>query len=301
MTATSIGVPQPPPFGQVVRTQVSATLLALRIPLRIAAALLAFATFFVFADYFNGRGGVEFAPELSLIPGFAGVIIAVTSWLAERRQRAAFFWSLPVNRSRHAVAKVVAGWTILMIGVTGFVLWLLILALITKGNITGEEIINLFPPGTEPPWSPVDLELIRKVRWAPQPILWLTPFTAATGTYVIASAVMLGIRFPLRWIAAIGATLFLIAGTSQALGSQRYSERLGDVVDAVMRGPYGLDGLLSAGAESAKTSAAVPGGDVISVWYELPSINDWVIATLLWTSLGIAGLAAGLWRNRENR
>jgi hypothetical protein len=208
---------------------------------------------------------------------------------------------MPVDRSQHAFAKVVAGWIILMVVATAFVLWLLILALITKGNITGEELINLFPPGTKPPWSPVDLDRIEKVRWVPQPILWLTPFTAATGTYVITSGVMVGIRHPLRWIAGIIASFFLIAAITQGLGSQEYWQKIGDVVDAVMRGPYGLDGLLSAGAESAKTSAAVPGGDVISVWYELPSIRNWIVATALWTGIGIAGLAGALYRHRERR
>ena len=298
---TTIAVAQPPRFGQVVREQVRATLLAIRIPAIIAGALLALATFFVFFDHFRGRGGVEFAPELSLIPAFAGVIIAVTSWLAERRQRSGFFWSLPVDRSQHALAKVVAGWIILMIAVGAFFIWLLVLALITKGTIRGDEMINLFPPGTEPPWTPVDLDLIRQVRWNPPPILWLTPFTAATGTYAIASGVMIGIRHPLRVIAGIAATFFLIAAITQGLGSQHYWQSIGDVVEAVMRGPYGLDGLLSAGAESAKTSAAVPGGDVISVWYEIPSVHDWIIATILWTTLGLTGVAAALWHHRERR
>ena len=299
---TTIVVAQPPRFRQIAREQIRATALSLRIPAMIGGVLTVLATVIALADYFSGRGtGVEFAPELSLMPAFAGVILAVTPWLAQRRQKSGFFWSMPVDRSQHALAKVVAGWIILMIAVTGFVLWLLILALITKGNITGDEMINLLPPGTEPPWSPVDLELMTKVRWVPQPVLWLTPFTAATGTYAIASGVMVGIRHPLRWIAGIIATFFLLAAITQGLGSQYYWQRIGDVVDAVMRGPYGLDGLMSAGAESAKTSAAVPGGDVISVWYHLPSIRDWVIATILWTSLGLAGLAAALWRHRERR
>jgi hypothetical protein len=299
---TAAEASQPPRFGHVVREQIRATALSLRIPAMIGGVLVALATVISLADHFSGRGtGVEFAPELSLMPAFAGVILAVTSWLAQRRQKSEFFWSMPVDRSQHALAKVVAGWIILMIVVTGFVLWLLILALVTKGNITGDEMINLLPPGTEPPWSPADLDLMTRVRWVPQPILWLTPFTAATGTYAIASGVMIGVRHPLRWIAAIIATFFLIAAIAQGLASQHYWQEIGDVVDAVMRGPYGLDGLMSAGAESAKTSAAVPGGDVISVWYRLPSVRDWMIATILWTSFGMVGLGAGLWRHRERR
>src|SRR5688572_6463695 len=144
MNTAAVGS-QPPRFGHVVREQIRATALSLRIPAMIGGVLTAVATVLALADYFSGRGtGVEFAPELSLIPAFAGVIIAVTSWLAQRRQKAGFFWSMPVDRSRHALAKVVAGWIILMIAVTGFVLWLLILALITKGNITGDEMVNLF-------------------------------------------------------------------------------------------------------------------------------------------------------------
>ena len=297
---TTIVVHRPPRFAEVVREQIGATLLSLRVPGIIGAALAVLVTFLALADFARGRGGVEFAPELSLIPAFAGVIIAVTAWLGEKRPNAGFFWTMPVDRSRHALAKVVAGWIILLAAVTAFVLWLLILALITKGNFLGEEIIKLLPQGYTD-GQPVTPSMLRTVSWVPQPILWLTPFTAATGLYVIASGIMIGIKHPLRLIGAVIAGGLLIAAVGQGLESEAYWQKVGRIVDAVMRGRYGLDGLMSAGAESLKTAVRLTNGEVASVWHGLPSIHDWIIATLLWTGLGVAGLIAALWRHREQR
>ena len=297
---TTIVVHRPPRLAQVIREQIRATALSLRIPGIIGGVLAALATFLAFADFIRGRGGVEFAPELSLIPAFAGVILAVTAWLGEKRRNAGFFWTLPVDRSQHALAKVVAGWIILMIAVTAFVLWLLILSLITKGNITGDEIVRLLPQGYTDGQA-VSPSMLRTVRWVPMPVLWLTPFFAATGMYAIASAIMVGIKNPLRLIAAGIAGALLLAAVGQGLESEVYWQKLGTVINAVMRGKYGLDGLMSAGAESLKTAVTLTNGELASVWHGLPSIRNWIIATILWTGLGLAGLIAALWRHRERR
>src|SRR5688572_33046967 len=147
---TSIELHSVPRFGQVIREQFKAIALSLHLPALGVAFLATVVTMLAFADFLRGRGGVEFAPELSMIPAFAGLLLPIALWQGEKRFGPGFFWTLPVDRTRHALAKVFAGWLVLMIAVTLFVLWLLILALITKGNITSDEMIQLLPSSSVP-------------------------------------------------------------------------------------------------------------------------------------------------------
>lgn len=298
---TSIELHPLPRFGQVIREQFKAAALSLHLPAIGVAFVGTVVTMLAFADFLRGRGGVEFAPELSMIPAFAGVILPIALWRSEQRFGPSFFWTLPVDRTRHALAKVFAGWLLLMIAVTGFVLWLLILAMITKGNITGDEVIRLLPTSAVPPPGTLDPSMIRTVRWVPQPVLWLAPFFAATGVYSIASALALGLRYPFRWLIGIAAAAFLIAAVGQGLGSDALVLAVGDMVESLFLGTYGLDGLLSARAESLKTMVTLSNGQVVTVWRGLPVIGEWITATLLWTGLGLAGLLAALMRHRERR
>jgi hypothetical protein len=290
-----------PSFGQVIRKQLRETMFALRIPAIVGAAFAVVATFVALSDFFRGRGGVEFAPELSLIPAIAGGLLPIAIWYQERRYGAAFLWTLPVDRTRHAFAKVIAAWACLMIAVSAFVLWLLILALITKGNITGDEVLRLLPSPATATNVAIDPSLLRTVTWTPQPAFWLTPFTAATGLYVIASAIMLGLKHPFKWIIGAIAGAFLIAAAGQGLGSEAFWAKLGTIVRTVSEGRYGLDSLLSARAESLHTSIYLTTGQTSTVWKAIPAVSDWLVATLLWTGGGIAALIAALRRHRETR
>lgn len=298
---TSIELHSIPHFGQVIREQFKAIALSLHLPAIGVGFLGTVVTMLAFADFLRGRGGVEFAPELSLIPAFAGLLLPIALWRTEQRFGPGFFWTLPVDRTRHALAKIFAGWLLLMIAVTLFVLWLLVLALITKGNITGDEIIRLLPTSTVPPPRTLDASMLRTVQWIPQPVLWLAPFFAATGTYALVSAIALGLRHPFRWLIGGAAAVFLIAAISQGMGSDALALRIGDILESVFFGRYGIDGLLSARTESLKTLVELSNGEVVTAWRGLPVIREWVIATLLWTGLSLAGLFAALTRHRERR
>jgi hypothetical protein len=290
-----------PTTGEVIREQFNAIAVALRIPIFIASALLIVVTFLAFSDYLQGRGGVEFAPELSMIPAFVGALLPIAVWQRDRPFGARFIWTLPIDRTRHALAKMFAGWLWLMIAVTAFVLWILILALITKGTIKGDEMVRLLPTSDIPPPGTLDASMLRTVTWIPQPALWLTPFTAATALYVIVSAGILGLRHPFRWILGAIAGGFLVAAVGQGLESEAFWSRLASVMRTLMEGRYGVDALLTAHTESLHTSVTLSNGQATTVWRGLPVVTDWLIATLLWTSLGTAALCAALYRNRERR
>lgn len=297
---TSTELYHPPRLSDVIREQFRVTASALRLPAFALAGLSTVVTMLALSDFVRGRGGVEFAPELSLIPAFAGLLLPIGVWQSEKRFGPGFFWTLPVDRMRHAVAKVFAGWLWLMIAVTGFVIWLLVLALITKGNISGDEVVRLLPT-SDHPTRLLDPSSLRTIRWVPQPALWLVPFSAATGVYVLASAIAVGLKYPFRWIIGAAAGAFLVAAVGHSLGSDKFWPELGHLLMTLFEGRYGIDALLSARAESLHTLATLTNGQTVEVWRALPVISEWLAATLLWTGLGVAGLCAALFRHRETR
>ena len=298
---TSAELHHPPRPGEVMREQLKVTALSLRLPAIALAAIAAVVTMLVVADFLRGHGGVEFVPELSLIPAFAGALLPIAVWQSERRFGPGFLWTLPVDRTRHALTKVFAGWLLLMLAVTGFVLWLLILALITKGNISGDEMIRLLPTSVVPPAETLDPSMLRVVRWAPQRVLWLAAFFAATGAYALASAIALGFRYPFRWIIGAVAAVYLVAAVGQGVADDQFWILSSKVIRTLFEGRYGIDALMSARTESLKTLVTLSSGQTVSVWRALPVVSDWIVATLLWTGLGIAGLIVALMRHRETR
>ena len=298
---TSAELHHPPRPGEVMREQLKVTALSLRLPAIALAAIAAVVTMLVVADFLRGHGGVEFVPELSLIPAFAGALLPIAVWQSERRFGPGFLWTLPVDRTRHALTKVFAGWLLLMLAVTGFVLWLLILALITKGNISGDEMIRLLPTSVVPPAETLDPSMLRVVRWAPQRVLWLAAFFAATGAYALASAIALGFRYPFRWIIGAVAAVYLVAAVGQGVADDQFWILSSKVIRTLFEGRYGIDALMSARTESLKTLVTLSSGQTVSVWRGLPVVSDWIIATLRWTGLGIAGLIVALMRHRETR
>lgn len=267
----------------------------------LAAGLASVATVLVIAERVTGGGSVDFAPELSMVPGALGFLLPIAVWKNEDRFGAGFLWTLPVDRSRHALVKVGAGWACLMAAIAFFVLWFFVLALFTGGNIVGEQTLQLLPSAVIPPERTLDPSALHTIHWTPTPLLWLVPFTAATGMYVLSSAFALGARHPWRWLIAA----FLAALLASAIGSAGHIDwlRLGParLLATVHEGPYGLDTLLSARAESLKTAVTLANGETVGVWRGLPDIGQWAIATLLWTALGILALVAAVSRHRERR
>ena len=290
-----------PRLGRVIREQLKSVAMMLRLPAIAAAALAAVALMLAIANFLRGGNGVDFAPELSLIPAFTGALLPFAVWHNEQRFGTAFLWTLPVDRARQALAKVTAGWILLLIAMAAFVLWLFILALITKGRISGDEMIQLLPTSDLPSPHTVDPSMLRTVRWAFPPVLWLVPFFAATATYILASAIALGLRHPFRWIAGAIAAVLMIGAVGQGIGSDEFWVVSSRIVNTLLQGRYRIDAVLSARTESLKTRVMLSNDEIVTAWRGLPVISNWIIATLLWTGLGVAGLYAAVMRHREGR
>jgi hypothetical protein len=296
--------PQLPRPRAVLLEQVRATGLALRVPALLAAALLALFTLWI------GLQGVSRDLDLTLnawptqIPGLIGALLPIAVWARDERFGPGFLWTLPVDRRRHALTKVLAGWVWLMGAVALFVLWVLALTFATGGRALPPETLHLTTLKAVMA-GPLDPAALRTVRWAPGPVLWAVPFTAATATYLLASALALGSRHPLRWVIGAVVAYTLSSVASEAAGAQL---RVGWLADAPGRllhlffnGRYGLDALLTARIESSSNPATLTTGERRIVWWAVPDLAQWLTATLLWSGAGLLALWAATSRHRERR
>lgn len=237
------GTLHPTPRGRdVVREQVRIVGQGLRREALIAAVVLGVVTSAIGIEMTRGSVGIQSDSwEATSIVAF---LFPFAVWKGEKRFGPAFLWTLPVDRRRLALAKVFAGWVWLMIALAVYVLWLLALTLFSDAT-------------------------------AMLPVT-LVPFTAATAMYLLGSALVLGLRHPLRWLLATVSVLFLLAFLHQY-------------------GPHDLRTLLiSSGFVSAMEHAA-------AAWRTLPDLAQWATATFLWLGAGLAALWAAASRHRENR
>jgi hypothetical protein len=132
----------------------------------------------------------------------------------------------------------------------------------------------------------------------PTGVFWLVPFTAATAVYLFGNALALGTRHPVRWIAAAAFAFFLVVGLADAAQAISWLDR---VLDTIIRGPYGIDAVLTARTESLQVSATLATGESVVVWRALPNLNQWAITTALWIGTGAVLLWIAASRHREHR
>jgi hypothetical protein len=293
-----------PRLPHVLREQVRVVGLALRWPGAVAGALLLLATLIITNELLGEGKPIDFHPEQFLLPGLVAALLPIAVWRGEDRFGPGFLWTLPVDRPRHALARVTAGWLWLMAAVAFFVLLVLVLAVLSGEQLLGQETLRLLPAAVSPAPGALDpsaFDGLPTIRWTPQPLLWLVPFTAATAAYLFASAIALGTRHPLRWIigTALGLALLVTAGDVAQVG---WLDALPDrLLRPLFLGPYGLDTVLSARTEFLKVGTTLTTGETVTVWRGLPDPGQWAAATLLWTCLGLAALLAAAARHRERR
>lgn len=274
--------------------------LALRMPAAVAAGLATVATLLVIYELPRQGETVDFRPERYMLPALLAVAFSVVVWRGEDRFGPGFLWTVPVDRRRHALTRVVAGWVWLMGAVALFVLWLLALALLSGGDFLGGDTVR-FLSSVPAPGTFADPGAVQTVRLPPRPLFWLTPFTSATGAYLFASALALGLRHPLRWIVGAVLGLELVAISGDAANVEWLNRLPSRVLGTLYGGPYGIDTLLSARTQSAGAWVALPGGELVHVWRTLPHPGQWAAGTLLWTGAGLVLLWAAASRHRELR
>ena len=204
-----------------------------------------------------------------------------------------------MDRRAHALARVFGGWVWLMAAIGVFVLWLLAFALLSGGNVLGAETLHIATPATS--LQAFDPATLRTVQWRPEPVLWLVPFTAATGTYLLISALVLGPRHPWRWVAGAIAAFFLLTIAMETSTTPWLRGPFSDALHDTLFGPYGLEGLLIAHTEGLRAEADIRPNQAITYWQALPDPGGWAAATLVWLTAGLAAIWAAASRHRERR
>lgn len=250
--------------------------------------LLLLATAIVFIVMLREGERVDFEPVGAQFTLLAGLLLPLSVWRGEKPFGGGYLWTLPVERRRHALLKLAAGGLWLLLAVTAFLLWLLVLALLTGGGIGADETRMLATgSGAHAP-----------VRWTTPAWEWAAPFTAALIGYLLGSALALGVEHPVRTAAALLFGFLLLLFLFEEVFPVNYLE---PAVQQVMVGTWGLDAALTGGAESLSRDVKSANGEQAFVsWSQLPSAERWASASALWTALGAAALFAALRRHREH-
>jgi hypothetical protein len=265
--------------------------LAVRREAAVLALVLACITVFVLLEAFRTGERINFQPLPPIILLALGALAPFAVWKGERIFSGAHLWTLPVERRWHALLKVLAGAVWLLTAVAGLHLWLLGISLVTGGSVGEAETRMLAGPG--------GIDDLTPVPWSTRPWEWAMPFVAALLAYLFGSALVLGFKHPLRWLAgAVAAFIALLAFDEADLadGLSRF------IFDTVITGPMGLEAAIG-GAPSREFDGRppAPGSDasVLVVYYALPSLARTVPAAVLWFALGAAALGVAAWRHRE--
>ena len=296
------GKARQPRLRDVLLEQVRVTWLALRIPALIGVALAGVATTVALPTLTKG-GPLNINGWPTWLPGIMGALLPIAVWGKDERFGPGFLWTLPVDRQRHAFTKILAGWLWLMAGVAVFLLWLFILASVSGEHVTPRTISLLNSP--VPPVGLVDPATVRAVHWNPGPFMGLVPFGGASACYLLASALVIGTRHPLRWVLGVAMLALLTAIIAEPLGSGFGMRWLavgpGRVMDLLVGSRYGLDAVLTARSETLSTTAILTTAKSLRVWWGIPSLADWAVATLIWTGLGGFALWVAVSRHGERR
>ncbi len=228
-----------PRVRDVVGEQIRIVGLSLRREALAAAVVLGIVTLVIGIDIVGGRGATWFDSDndWSTIV-LASFFFPFAVWRRERRFGPAFLWTLPVDRRRLAFARAFAGWVWLMTALAIYAVWQLALAFLSG---------------------------VPDARTVP-----LVAFIGATAMYLFGSALVLGLRHPLRWLLGTFSVLFF----------------LGMFREALRLGPSDLNALLSSSGFLSMVEDAAA---------------RWAITTLLGLGAGLAALWAAISRHRENR
>lgn len=235
-----------PRMRDVVREQIRLVALSVRPVALVLAVVFGTVTLLIAIEIVGGSAETWFdSGEWTPILLFS-FLFPLAVWRADRRFGPAFLWTLPVDRRRLALARVFAGWVWLFTAVALVITWH-----VTLAAIAGARNPHTFP---------------------------LIALPGATAMYLLGSAVVLGLRHPLRWLFGAFGLTFLLGGLSDAL------ERTA-----------GVNSLLGSRRLFDAVETTVP------LWRTFPEIAQWAIVSLIGIAPALAALFAALARHRERR
>lgn len=235
--------------------QVRAVALALRPVLLVGAIVLGIITLLMVIDIASGHAATWFDSDDWSPLAFLAFLLPFAVWRREKPFAPAFLWTLPVDRRRLAFAKVFAGWIWLIAALTFFIIWQRTAALIS--GVTHPRTTSVLA------------------------------FAGVTATYLFGSALILGLRYPLRWLFGTVGVFVLLAQLNEALGRTASGQSRMFTSTALLRwviyGPYGIDTFLSSRAFGS-------------------AIHDSAtLLVFLWLGAGLLALWAAISRHGERR
>jgi hypothetical protein len=256
-----------PRWQAIVREQFRAVGIAIRPEATLLSVLIVALSIIALTAMFRQRQNVSFdlTPEMLFPAIFLSFLVPLSIWKSEEPSRRSYHWSMPLDRSVHTLAKSTSGWAWLMIAMLTFVLWGLLIALVTGGR--GQPI----------------------AAWT-----WIHPFVAATIAYLLASTIVLSSDHPWRWLAGIVFGFVLLNGILQ--GSQLHEAAA--ALRSVWEGSWGLE-LALTGSIEVPTEVTLQDGRTITRHIDRPDYHAWIRAALLWLSVGSAGVIAAAYRHQE--
>lgn len=235
------------------------------------------------------RPPVGYGRELGWWFALLGVLASGLTWNALRADGA--LWTLPVEHRRHALVGVAAGWCWLVVATAALLAWIVALVLLTDGRLVVAETRLVLAPGAS-----AESERIAAVAWRTPWWQWAIPFTAATVAYLLGSALVLATRHPWRW--AVGALLAVLLPLTLGDADERGDGR---PRDGLLGQRYGVETLVlgSPDGRTSPVTVAAADGRPVRAWRELPRLDRWAAATLLWSAAGALALWLATLRLRE--
>ncbi|CAN5641932.1 hypothetical protein BH23GEM5_BH23GEM5_05120 [soil metagenome] len=265
-----------PRWQAVAREQFRAVGVAVRPEATLLTVLIATLSVLALVAIFRARQNPAHNPNLDLSPEmlipaiFLAFLAPLSIWKSEEPSRRSYHWSMPVARSVHTLTKNTSGWVWFMIAMMAFILWGLLMALITGGDLGVERGQAI------PAWR------------------WIHPFVAATIAYLVGSTVVLASDHPWRWFAGIVLGFVLVTNILRAAGMPDLAMAL----QSVWEGNWGLEVALT-GSTEVLTEVTRRDGTTMIRLIDRPDFHAWIRAALLWLGIGTAGVVAAAYRHQE--
>jgi hypothetical protein len=291
-----------PALRDVVREQLFATALGLRREALVGVALALAVTVIVFISLARTgpAGHVSLSPDgAGFFLGFIGLLAPLAVWKREGPSNRGYLWSLPVERQRHHLVKVFAGWAWLMAGIAALLAWVGLQVLVTGGAPGVNEMrYVLADPAAAGAIRDgiVDPAALVRVHWTTPAWQWVIPFVAPTVMYLLGSIAALLVDHPWRWIAAPFLLFVALQMVAEAAGLGWLARSL----DAMVEGTYSIETLFTGSNEMAVGARLTTGEPVmVHVWFNLAEARQWFTTAAIWFVPAFAGVLLAARRYQE--
>jgi hypothetical protein len=251
-----------PRRGTVLREQFLAVGLSLRREGAVVGVLAgAFTLMVVLMQASTGIAlGFNVVPEAGIPLALLALLVPMAVWKGEDPARRVYHRAMPVGHGEHAVVRTLAGLPWVLAAGVAYFFWLLALSAMSGGLVE-----------PTPLWQ------------------WAAPFAGVVVTYLLGSALALRVAHPWRWLGG-GAVAYLFV---RALQPVHGASSLAGIVDAVLRGRYGLRTVITG-------TVSVPVHEDFGYMPAFASAGVWLLATWLWVAVALSLFLWSAYRQPES-